>query len=415
MQHTGNRKTSRRSFLTGAVAAGAAFSVFGSVARAEDEPKKPQIQGFDETDTAVDPNAAWVPFTDKKLRMGIVGFGLCHFGAQFGLQDHPNVEVVAVSDLFADRRDALAKACRCEKTYESLEEMIKDDSIEAIFVATDAPSHCDHVCKALKAGKHVASAVPAVFGSLEDADRLYETVIETGLFYGMFETSSFHDDVYQARKIYKAGGFGKMIYTEGEYYHYGAGNLPGYKDWRIGLVPQWYPTHSNAYYTCATGNSFTKVSCCGWKSKLPEFQKGANRYDNPFGTEIALFTTSEGGSARMAVSWDSAGWGGETGRMRGEIGAFNGAYSALDEATQQLVAKLGDLRKPALPPGVDAGGHGGSHGYLGSNFVESVLKGKDPLVNVAVALNTTVAGIVAHQSALKDGELLDIPQYVLKR
>ncbi|MBQ9371315.1 MAG: Gfo/Idh/MocA family oxidoreductase [Thermoguttaceae bacterium] len=407
-----NSNISRRSFLSSA-AVGAAFSALAKpiVSFADDAPNKPQIQGFDETDTNVDPNAAWEPFTDRKLRMGIVGFGLCQFGAQFGLQNHPNVEVVAVSDLFPDRCAGLAKACKCEKTYESLEEMIKDDSIEAIFIATDAPSHADHACKALNAGKHVASAVPAVFGSLEDADRLYETVKKTGLFYGMFETSSFHDDVYQARKIYKAGGFGKMVYTEGEYYHWGAGHLEGYKDWRIGLPPQWYPTHSNAYYTCVTGNTFTKVSCSGFRSKQPEYQSGANKWNNPFGTEVALFTTSEGGSARMAVSWDTCGWGGETGRMRGEVGAMNGGYGALDDATRELVEKLGDLRKPALPPGVDAGGHGGSHGYLGSNFVESVLKNRHPLVNIAVALNTTVPGIVAHQSAFKDGEQLEIPQY----
>ena len=51
-----------------------------------------------------------------------------------------NDEVVAVSDLFPDRCAALAQACRCEKTYPSLEELVKDDSIEAVFVATDAPS-----------------------------------------------------------------------------------------------------------------------------------------------------------------------------------------------------------------------------------------------------------------------------------
>ena len=404
---------SRRSFLTRGAVAGAAFASLTApfVTLGDDVQSKPKIQGFDDTETNVDPNAPWEKFTDRKLRVGIAGFGLCHFGAQFGFQDHPNVEVVAVTDLFPDRCAGLAQACRCEKTYPSLEEMIKDDSIEAVFVATDAPSHVDHVCKALKAGKHVASAVPAVWGNVDDAFRLYETVKETGLFYGMFETSSFHDDVFQARRIYQAGGFGQMIYTEGEYYHYGAGNLEGYKNWRIGLPPQWYPTHSNAYYTCVTGGSFTKVSCVGHVSKLEEYQKGANPYDNPFGTEVALFTTSEGGSARMAVSWDSAGWGGETGRMRGEVGALNGGYSAINEDVQKMVAELGEIRKPQLPPGVDAGGHGGSHGYLGSNFVESVLKGRHPLVNVALALNTTVAGIVAHQSALRDGELLDIPQF----
>lgn len=403
-------KMNRRAFIGAAAATPFVPYFFSDAVRAADE-KSPKIAGFDLTDTEYDPLQEWRPYTDRKLRVGLVGYGVCQFSAEFYFQNHPNVEVVAVSDLFPDRCNALAERVKCSKTYPSLEEMVKDDSIEAIFVATDAPSHADHVVKALKAGKHVASAVPAVWGSVEDGFRLYEAVKESGLFYGMFETSAYHDDVYAARKIYKAGGFGQMIYTEGEYYHYGCGTLEGYRNWRRGLPPQWYPTHSNAYYTCVTGNSFTKVSCVGHKSKLEEYQSGANPYDNPFGTEVALFTTSEGGSARMAVSWDSAGWGGETGRMRGEVGAMNGGYAPMGDDVAKKVADLGDLRKPALPPGVVPGYHGGSHGYLGSNFVESVLKGRHPLVNVAIALNTTLAGVVAHQSALRDGETLDIPQF----
>ena len=38
---------------------------------------------------------------------------------------------------------------------------------------------------------------------------------------------------------------------------------------------------------------------------------------------------------------------------------------------------------------------------------------RTPLIDVAQALNMTVGGIVAHESALKDGELLKIPQYAL--
>ena len=36
-------------------------------------------------------------------------------------------------------------------------------------MATDAPSHFRHCIEALSHGKHVASAVPAVLGSFEDA------------------------------------------------------------------------------------------------------------------------------------------------------------------------------------------------------------------------------------------------------
>ena len=46
-----------------------------------------------------------------------------------------------------------------------------------------------------------------------------------------------------------------------------------------------------------------------------------------------------------------------------------------------------------------------------NEFVHSILENRKPLIDVAHALNLTVAGIVSHQSAIKDGELLKIPQY----
>ena len=108
----------------------------------------------------------------------------------------------------------------------------------------------------------------------------------------------------------------------------------------------------------------------------------------------------------MAVSWDSPGVGGEIGRIRGQRGSFYGKYEGLE-------SKLPELRRPALPPGVAAGGHGGSHGFLMDEFVTAVLLNRQPLVDIAAALNMTVAGIVAHESALKDGALLKIPQFKL--
>ena len=73
-----------------------------------------------------------------------------------------------------------------------------------------------------------------------------------------------------------------------------------------------------------TGGSFTEVSCLGMPSKIPHLQPANNRYKNPFGTEIALFRTSEGGMSRMAVSWDTPGDEGERGRVRGQRGSFYG-------------------------------------------------------------------------------------------
>jgi len=405
--------TTRRSFIKTIGLGAAALGLAQSSSSAEEK----VIQGFEKT--ATDPNASkgWQPVSDRKIRVGIAGYGLCCFGAAFGFQNHPNIEIIAVTDLIPDRCAGLAKACRCSKTYPSLEEMVKDEKIEAVFVATDAPSHAQHCMKVMQHGKHVATAVPAVFGSLEDAEKLLATVKSTGMKYMMFETSCFHDDLYAMRQIYKAGGFGKLVYSEGEYYHYSETPIGSYKGWRDGLPPQWYPTHSNAYYIGVTDGSFTEVSCMGIPSHLKWLQPENNRYKNPFGTEIALFRSNEGGMARMAVSWDSAGHGGEKGRIRGQRGSFSAERKPTARANtahgryEGFAKTLPDINRPPLPPGVEGGGHGGSHGPLMNEFVTAILENRQPLVNVAMALNLTVSGIVAHQSALKDGELMKIPQY----
>lgn len=396
----------RRNFLQAVGAGSLALSVT-SLASAAEKP----IQGFDETGSNPADARKWQPISDRRIRVGLVGFGLCKFAAAFGFQNHPNVEIVAVSDLIPDRCAGLAKAARCQKTYASLEEMVKDDRIEAIFVATDAPSHAKQCIEVLKHGKHVASAVPACFASVEEGEQLFEAVkAAKGLRYMMFETSCYRDDLHAMREIYNAGGLGKLVYAEGEYYHYMSEPLDSYKGWRIGLPPQFYPTHSNAYSIGVDGGSFTEVSCMGMPSIVPHLMPANNVYKNPFGTEIALFRTSAGGAARMAVSWDTPGASGEMGRIRGQKGTFYGKFqSGHGEDALPSV----DVRRPALPPGVAAGGHGGSHGQLTHEFVTAILQDRQPLVDITQALNMSVSGIIAHQSAMKDGELLKIPQYRL--
>ncbi|MDO4558952.1 MAG: Gfo/Idh/MocA family oxidoreductase [Planctomycetia bacterium] len=400
----------RRQLFAGTALSAGLWAVGRRRVFGEDAPSPQSIAGFDQTRTDVDNSSVWNQTFDRKIRVGLVGFGLCQFGVQFGLQNHPNVELIGVSDLIPERCAQMAKVAGTDRTYPSLEEMVKDDRIEAIFVATDAPSHVKHCVMAMEHGKHVASAVPACFASLEQADQLYETVKKhRGLNYMLFETSTFHDDCYAMRQIYNAGGFGKMVYSEGEYYHFDIEGLPSYNGWRNGLPPQYYPTHSNAYYCCVTGGAFTEVSCMGIPSHLEHAYSTDNQYQNPFGTEIALFRTSEGGMARMGVSWDTPGFNGEMGRVRGQLASYFNTYDGTEES-RKIVDGL-NLKKPALPPGVEAGGHGGSHGYLGNEFIMSILENRRPLVNIEWALNLSASGIVAHQSAMKDGELMKIPQY----
>jgi hypothetical protein len=109
------------------------------------------------------------------------------------------------------------------------------------------------------------------------------------------------------------------------------------------------------------------------------------------------------------------------GRFRGERGSFDGDtgdgknWGAFDDKVYGVALNKAstDVSLPPLPPNVDPGGHGGAEGQLMNEFVTAILQNRTPWCNVADALNMTVAGIVASESAKKDGELLKIPQYTM--
>jgi predicted dehydrogenase len=411
---------SRRGFLHGISSAGALLGMGGMAGKvmAGDLPRDADgnvIPGFGKDDGQVKQVIArntgkWEKVSDRKIRVGIAGYGLCKFGATFFYQNHPNVEVVAATDLDPGRCAALAKAVGAKKTYPSCEEMIKDKSIEAIYIATDAPSHARLAIMALNHGKHVCSAVPAVFGFEAEgqAEQLFNAVKKSGMKYMMNETSTFHADCYSLRMQYKAGIMGKILYSEGEYYHDNIGKVGSYNPkngkidlngWRRALPPMWYPTHATAYYVSVTGGGrFTEVSGLGTPSLYPEYKDGNNGHKNPFGTEVALLKTSDGGMSRMAGSWDMKNAHGEKGRVYGQ---------------KPQNSKKVNTARPTLPPGVTGGHHGGSHGPLTSDFIESILVDRTPIVDISSALNMTLAGVIAHKSALKGGEWMKIPQYDL--
>ena len=90
------------------------------------------------------------------------------------------------------------------------------------------------------------------------------------------------------------------------------------KGGRKAVPPMWYPTHATAYYVSITGGGFTEVSAVGTPGLYPEYNGGDNQHKNPFGNEIAMFKTSEGGISRMGGSWDMKDAHGEKGRVYGE-------------------------------------------------------------------------------------------------
>lgn len=382
--------------------------------------------------------AAFVPAglygqtASRKIRLGIAGG---RFGLQFYWNEHPDCIVEAVTDLVADRREKLMATYQCAKSYPRLEEMVRDRNIDAIAVFTDGPLHFQHVSLALAHGKHVISAVPAVMAAsvsegLDQAHQLYEKVRKSGLTYMMAETSVWRQEFITLRQMQAKGELGQVISCDADYMHPGLRELYGTAQqptWRYGVPPMFYPTHCTAFLTGLTGETLTNVTCQGWGNDDPICQKNGFS-NNPFWNETAQFSTSRGTPFRVRVWWEAPVWGGEyaiwhTTKMtvdqrHGLQWLPKGATGRDDAGFVQGPAKSSPLpvkkwwQTDLLPESMrHDSGHGGSHTFIAHEFIDSLLRGRRPLVDIAAALNFTAPGIVAHQSALKGGASLRIPQF----
>lgn len=377
--------------------------------------------------------------SQKKVRIAVVGGG---FGTAFHWHEHPNCQVTGVTDLRADRRERLRKTYHCDVVYDSLEEMIEQaKDIDAVAVFSGALDHVKHAKMCLARGWHVISAVPACF-TIEEGHALKEAVEKSGLSYMMAETSYYRQDCIFARELYGKGALGRLFYTEAEYYH-DRGDLKrlaedkstrffnpdGTHSWRWGLAPMHYPTHSLGFLTGVTKERISKVSCLGWGSKDHPFLTD-NAYENPFWNASALMQTDRGNMCRCNVFWlcaahgERAQWFGDKATLYMKNGSVHNAklnfrtkgdtVSYLDLPTQTG----GSVNVPVywktdmLPQAMrHDSGHGGSHTFLSAEFVNALLEERSPAVDVYEALAMTAPGIIAHDSALKEGEQLDVPQF----
>jgi predicted dehydrogenase len=365
---------------------------------------------------------------ERKLRVGVVGGG---FGRQFYFHEHPQSTVEAVADLRADRREALQKTYACTKAYPSLTELLKDRNVEAVALFTPAPDHVRHVLEILAAGRHVLCAVPAAM-TVEECQKLVEAVKRTGLTYMMAETSYYQQLTISARKFHEEGAFGRIYACESEYHHAGLESLffdRGERTWRYGFPPMNYPTHCTAHLLGVTGERITEVTCIGWGDGDPILKD--NVYKNPFWNETALFKTNRGTSFRVAVWWKGAHRGTERAQYYGDKMSFffnhpNGMGPAIVRwSVDQEKDSAGFARQRAvlekyetpewwatdmLPaPLRHDSGHEGSHTFLTHEFVDAVLRRRKPAVDVQEAVAYTLPGIVAHDSALRDGEQRKVP------
>ncbi len=248
----------------------------------------------------------------------------------------------------------------------------------------------------------------------------------------------------------------------------------GGERWREDAVipPMFYITHCTSQIMAITGARFTHVSCHGFVDRDPDgaFEATINRWKNPFSNQAALFPMTDGSSSRLNVYWrvghpsmvrlsmfgtgasfqytmDGATWIDRDGTeslthmmfpgvlKRGVPGAGMRRPAWLRRPrwipasfTAPFHPKIGTptdqgtfLDVTALQP-IDTlpkeyagqrnmGGEWGTNYFMVNEFIRACGEGVPPPNNVWTAARYTVPGIVAHESAMRGGELLEVPDF----
>jgi len=364
------------------------------------------------------------------ISVGVVGLG--QFGRHFVhlFQNHPDVARLAICDIRADRVAEIARARGITECYASLEEMLRSD-LDAVAIITQPWLHLEQVLQTLNAGKHAYSAVPPVYGEagealLEGCDRLIEMVRRTGQIYMLGETTYFRRETMYCRARAAHGDFGQFTYVECEYWHDLDSPTSNLRDvarnrWgeafgpdKHGGVPMHYPTHSTASMVAIMGAHMTSVSARGYRHPDDDWFRADTQSGNVLANEVALYAMSNGATVRHCEFRRIGHPGREGFRLFGTEGCFLSDDSGSRWTTRQgwEPVDLGNVREP-LPEALaaDLGGHGGSHAYLVHEFVESCHHRRLPRTNAWEAVLYLAPGIVAHESALRDGAVLPIPDW----
>lgn len=392
----------------------------------------------------------------KKLTVAMIGCGgFCrNFVPLF--KAHPYVEKVYVCDIIPERAQEYSKLFSVE-IIPTFEDALKRSDINAIAMFTQRHLHGPLVKQALLAGKHVYSAVPMA-SEVDECHDIVELVRKTGLTYMMGETCYYYPSSVFCRKHYARGDFGKFVYGEAQYHHDIMHFPKDFIDDKVnaGLPPFYYPTHSTAMVLAACNSYARKVVAYGYRDEEKDgiYEVGINQWDNIFSNSFSLMSLANGGTARInecrrigykaPSSYVSAFYGTEGGyqfnnaqhcftRLAGEKVEFQDVSDEVNPSAmtehkgdadfksrvanhgwqwnnyspiqQDEYDRLPDSYKvPGFP-----NGHMASHQLLIDDFCKAVYDGVLPVCNAWRAARWTIPGLIAHQSVLKDGECLIVP------
>ncbi len=144
-----------------------------------------------------------------RVRVGVVGTGAISGAYLQTASTSPILEVVALADLNAQAAQAKAAEFNIPRVL-SVEDLLKDPSIEIVLNLTVPKAHASIAIRALRAGKHTFIEKPLAVDRHEGREIL-DVAQETGLRVGCAPDTFLGAGIQTARKLIDDGAIGRPV------------------------------------------------------------------------------------------------------------------------------------------------------------------------------------------------------------
>src|SRR5436190_8420229 len=152
--------------------------------------------------------------TVPRVRWGLIGCGdIARKRVAPALRDIPNSELVAVARARADQAEAFAGEFGVPRWYSTAEELIADEEIEAVYIATPVHLHAAQTIAAARAGKHVLCEKPMAM-NVDDCDQMIAACNDRGVRLGVAYYRHFYSVVNRLKEILASGEIGAPVIVQ---------------------------------------------------------------------------------------------------------------------------------------------------------------------------------------------------------
>jgi predicted dehydrogenase len=149
--------------------------------------------------------------TAGQLRIGVVGFGYWGPNLARNFAAIPGCELAWCCDGDAAAGERAAAQFPGARLAEDVEELLSDQGLDAVAVATPVPTHAELAARVLAAGKHCFVEKPLA-QSVADAERTLAAAQDSGRVLMVGHLLEYHPGVQQLKHLTDSGALGDQIY-----------------------------------------------------------------------------------------------------------------------------------------------------------------------------------------------------------